>query len=66
MEGARLWPGFPIFLIYRWESVLSRGSGDVLRSSDMGYSLDQASSACEASVTLAARLQEQWTSERQL
>lgn len=64
VEGARLWPCFPIFLIHRQESVLSRRSGDVLRSNDMAQSLNQASNACEASVTLAALLQEQWTSER--
>lgn len=30
----------------------------------MGYSLNQASNTCEASVNPAAPLQEQWTSER--
>lgn len=64
LEGARLWPDFPIFLFHRWESVLSRRGGNVVRSGDMGYSLNQASNACGASVTLAAPLQEQWTLER--
>lgn len=36
VEGANLWPVFPIFLLNRWEPVLSGRSGDVLMSSGMG------------------------------
>jgi len=53
----------PFFLVYRWESALGK-SGDVPRSSGMGYSLNQASNAREASVALAAPPEEQWTSAR--
>lgn len=48
-KAARQQPGFPFFLAYRLPSVLGWSRGDVLRSSDTGHALKQASSAWDLS-----------------